>query len=231
MNKQGQHASIMELTAGDVADYLKQHPDYFHHRDDLLVELSIPHQSGDAISLVERQVTLLRERNNELNQRLDRLMTIARNNNQLFERSSRLLFALMESDTLDQVADALEDSLLHDFQIDYCSFILISDRPLETRVRLCHKRDLSEHVRDLSDRNMQDNRMICGPLGINEAAFLFPGHVNVIASAAVAPLQYHKWLGILALGSPQKDQFRSGVDALFVRFIANALERTLRRLM
>ena len=231
MDKQGQQASTTGLTADEVADYLKQHPDYFHHRDDLLAELSIPHQRGDTISLVERQVTLLRERNSELTQRLGSLVTIARDNDQLFEQCRRLLLALMESDTLDQVADTLEDSLLHDFRIDYCSFILISDRPLETRVRVCRERDLSGHVRDLLSRNMQGNRTFCGRLRADEAAFLFHGHASMVASAAVTPLHYHERLGILALGSRQTDQFRAGVDTLFVRFIADALGRILGRLM
>ncbi len=230
MDKQGQQ-STTDLTADEVADYLKQHPDYFHHRDDLLAKLSIPHQRGDTISLVERQVTLLRERNSELNQRLGSLVTIARDNDQLFEQCRRLLLALMESDTLDQVADTLEDSLLHDFRVDYCSFILINDRSLETRVRMCRERELSRHVQDLLSHNVQGNRTVCGRLRADEASFLFSGHASMIASAAVTPLHYHERLGILALGSRQADQFRAGVDTLFVRFIADALGRILGRLM
>ena len=231
MDKQGQQASTTGLTADEVADYLRQNPDYFHHRDDLLAELTIPHQRGDTISLVERQMTLLRERNQTLNQRLGNLVNIARDNDQLFEQCRRLLLGLMESDTLDEVADTLEDSLMHDFRIDLCTFILISDHPLETRVRVCRERDLSRHVQDLLSRNVQGNRTVCGKLRADEATFLFPGHASTVASAAVTPLHYHERLGILALGSRQTDQFRAGVDTLFVRFIADALGRILGRLM
>jgi len=48
------------LSADQVASYLKKHPDFFINRDSLLAEITLPHESGQAISLLERQVKILR---------------------------------------------------------------------------------------------------------------------------------------------------------------------------
>ena len=74
-----------ELDAQQVADYLRRHPAFFAEYDELLPELIIPHQPGQAVSLVERQVKLLRERNIDVRHRLNQLMDVARENDRLFE--------------------------------------------------------------------------------------------------------------------------------------------------
>ena len=73
------------LTKRQVAAYLKAHPDFFKGQDELLTQMSIPHVRGSAISLVERQLLVLRERNTEMSQRLNHLLDVARENDRLFE--------------------------------------------------------------------------------------------------------------------------------------------------
>ena len=59
------HSDKKPLTADQVAAYLKENPDFFINRDSLLAEITLPHESGKAISLLERQVRVLRERSIE----------------------------------------------------------------------------------------------------------------------------------------------------------------------
>ena len=72
-----------------VAAYLRAHPEFFVDHDELILELRIPHQPGTAVSLVERQVKLLRERNIEVRHRLSHLMDVARDNDRLFDKTRR----------------------------------------------------------------------------------------------------------------------------------------------
>ena len=53
------------LSAGAIAEYLRANPDFFNEYPDLLTDIKVPHASGDAISLVERQLTALREQNDQ----------------------------------------------------------------------------------------------------------------------------------------------------------------------
>src|SRR5471032_64071 len=105
------------LEAAAIAAYLEAHPDFFIEHEELLPALRIPHQRGDTISLVERQMTILRDRNIELRHRLSHLMDVARDNDRLFEKTRRLILALMDATSLEDVVIGVEDSLRQDFQV------------------------------------------------------------------------------------------------------------------
>ena len=63
-----------------VAEYLQTYPDFFERNGPLLTKLRLPHlrDSGATVSLVERQVEVLRERNQSLERKLKELVDVAR---------------------------------------------------------------------------------------------------------------------------------------------------------
>ena len=79
------------LTPGQVADYLRANPEFFLSQNDLLADLRLPHDSGKAISLLERQVVILRERGHEARQKLGSLRQNARDKDQLFDVTRNLV--------------------------------------------------------------------------------------------------------------------------------------------
>ena len=87
MTDQHQEAP-QHLDSETVAAYLRLHPEFFVQHEELIPELRIPHQPGEAVSLVERQVKLLRERNIEMRHRLSQLMDVARENDRLFDKTA-----------------------------------------------------------------------------------------------------------------------------------------------
>jgi uncharacterized protein YigA (DUF484 family) len=82
------------VSAAIVSDYLRAHPDFFDQNPDVLGELKLAHVSDGAVSLVERQVALLRERNAELRRRLDGLMARAEQNEALLQATQEVISAL-----------------------------------------------------------------------------------------------------------------------------------------
>src|SRR5687767_3955104 len=80
-----------ELSDEAVAQHLQSHPDFFERQSTVLLKLRLPHQrqSGQTVSLVERQVEVLRERNQGLERRLGELMEVARANEQLGDKIHR----------------------------------------------------------------------------------------------------------------------------------------------
>ena len=94
-----------------VADYLRRHPDFFMQQADLLAELRVPHARGSTVSLVERQMSLLRERSLDLQQRMQRLVEVARDNDRLFELTRQLTLDLLDADSLESLVATLEDGL------------------------------------------------------------------------------------------------------------------------
>ncbi len=218
-------APATELNAQQVANYLRQNPAFFVEHDELLPELLIPHQSGQAVSLVERQVKLLRERNIDTRHRLSQLMDVARENDRLFEKSRRLILSLLESqDTTDTIA-SIEDSLRNDFQVPFVSLILFS----ETQ-RFCNTRCVSHsQAREAIGQLLDNGKTISGILRSHELNFLFGEHASQIASSALAPIQHQGLHGVLALGSRDPQQYKSATGTLFLSYIADALARVLVR--
>src|SRR5690554_7016598 len=172
-----------ELDATVVADYLRRHPAFFVEHDELLPELLIPHQSGQAVSLVERQVKLLRERNIDVRHRLSQLMEVARENDRLFEKSRRLILNLLESQDVEQVIASIEDSLRDDFQVPFVSLILFS----ETQ-RFCNTRCVSHaEARSAIGHLLDSGKTLSGVLREHELAFLFGDQGSEVTTCAMAP--------------------------------------------
>src|SRR5690554_3307212 len=130
MTEQTARQKVGELTRERVADYLRANPDFFLDQDELLRSLTLPHDSGRAISLVERQVHLFREQRDTLRRELVELVAIARHNDRLFEKSKRLLMQVIEARTLNDMATAIDDSIRGDFNLDASSVLLFSDTEL-----------------------------------------------------------------------------------------------------
>ena len=208
-------------TFEQVAEFLRQHPAFFVEHDELLTDLIIPHEAGHAVSLVERQVKLLRERNIDMRHRLGQLMDVARENDRLFEKSRRLILALLETQSQEQVIASVEDSLRNDFQVPYVSLILFSDAVLPVG-RSVSPAEAQQSIGGL----LAGGKTICGALRAHELAFLFgEEHSASVGSAAVVMLDQQ--LGALAIGSPDPQHYKSSLGTLFLGYIAEVLARVL----
>ena len=75
------------LDDDSVSKYLIENPDFFNRKADLLLDLTIPHVSGGAISLLERQVALFRERNRDLQNNINNFIFNAEENDAMFEKT------------------------------------------------------------------------------------------------------------------------------------------------
>lgn len=218
-----------EPSADQVAAYLKRHPDFFLKRDDLLLELELAHPAGSAVSLLERQVSLLRERNVEMRSRLAGLLDNARTNDRLFEQTKQLVLKLIEAQNLDQVVDTFAHSLQQDFGIDFAALVLFGNpaQHRTTRARIVPLADARAHI----DGLIKNSKAVCGVLRAEEVQFLFPEQHRQVGSAAVVPLSAGFPLGMLAIASQDPNYFRSSMGTLFLGYIAEVLNRLLPRLL
>ncbi|HEY5264260.1 MAG TPA: DUF484 family protein, partial [Steroidobacteraceae bacterium] len=100
-----------------VADYLQTYPDFFERNSALMTKLRLPHMrdSGATVSLVERQVEVLRERNQSLERKLKDLIDVARANDTLADRIHRLSQRLIRAHDRLETVNAVETSLREDF--------------------------------------------------------------------------------------------------------------------
>ncbi|MEL7045462.1 MAG: DUF484 family protein [Pseudomonadota bacterium] len=210
----------------DIHDFLMQNPDYLQRNPELLGVLQIPHSSGSAVSLVERQVSVLRERNVDLRHRLRDLGQAARDNDQLFDDTRALVLALLETRDLQSCEAALLDVLRDRFALEYASLMLFDDAFAEDAgLRCVSQSDLRAQIGSLLGRGDTG----CGALRAEAFAFLFPDN-RVLGSAAVAMISLDgESLGALAVGSANAAHYSEDMGTLFLEFTAEVLARLLVR--
>lgn len=219
----------VEPNAEQIAAYLRRHPDFFLKRPDLLMDIEVAHPAGGAVSLLERQVSVLRERNMDMRHRLNNLLDTARTNDRLFEQTKQLVLHLLEAQTLDQIVDTFVDSLQKEFEVDFASMVLIGNPSAHrgTRARVVVLGEARTHI----DGLLKSSKAVCGVLRPEEVQFLFPDHARQVGSAAVVPLAHGYPLGVLAIASTDAHYFRSSMGTLFLGYIAEVLNRQLPKLL
>lgn len=214
----------MSLDEQSLAQYLLDNPDFFERNSELLLQLRLQHPSGRAVSLIEKQVSTLRERNTELRHKLNQLLANARDNDRLFERSKRLVLALIECQELGDIVDALKYSFNKEFGIADVEVILFNSPKASCNIQ---QRSFTE-AEAVFGRKLHAQRAISG-LEQRAIQFLFAAQAQQIKSAAMAPLYTDKAFGLLAVGHADAGHFQSGMGTLFLTHIADVLNRLLPR--
>lgn len=226
MTEKTAQEKVGELTREQVESYLRAHPDFFVDQDELLRSLTVPHDSGRAISLVERQVHLFREQRDTLRRELVELVSIARHNDRLFEKSKRLLMQVIEARNLQDMAAAIDDSIRGDFGLDAASVLLFSDDqglPSQGALHVVNSARAQARLGTL----LEGDRAVCGQFHENEREFLFPDRDEAIASVALVPLRHEELVGVFAVGSCQPGYFDQSMGSLFLSYISDTLSRLL----
>ena len=213
-----------KLTDAEVISYLRLEPDFFQRHASLLSELNLPHESGAAVSLIERQIAILRERNMNMRRRVNELVDAAKSNETLFEKTRTLTLELLHVEGWHGLNEVLATYVLADFQADFVCCHL--SRP---EVKLDHLRG---HVGALPHQGyVSDDQPKCTTLRPEELDALFPIQDHQAAgSAVIAPLPLDNEQGCLAIGSRDPAYFSSDMDTLFVSYIAEVLARVMQRL-
>ncbi len=208
-----------------VRDYLTNNPEFLAQNPDILELMNLPHDSGSAISLVERQVGVMRDRNKEMRGRIDNLLSTAHDNDLLFEKTKRLVLNLLEAKNLPSMVETLYDRLGKDFDIGFYSLTLLGDESELTRTmaRVSSLEKANEQVGTL----LGSNRAVCGVLREEEMTFLFGEKGLQVGSVAAVPLRYNSLYGILAVGNADPNFYRSSMGTLFLSYIAEVLNRIL----
>ncbi|MCX2779095.1 DUF484 family protein [Microbulbifer thermotolerans] len=224
-----QKARSKKLLARQVARYLIQNPDFFTEHLELLENIRLPRENGKTVSLMTHQTNLLRERNIEMRQRLDQLLHNARENDQLFRHSRRLILALLEAENVGEATEALYTSFAEDFKVEYTRLILFGPLPQGRHV-LGEVRTSSRAAAEAAiGAILRNGRTVCGVLRPAEREYLFDDDGAQVASAAVVPLANQ--LGVLTVGSSDPQHYRSSLGTLFLSYIGEVLERLLPRLL
>jgi uncharacterized protein YigA (DUF484 family) len=216
---QDDHETAVDDRETEIADYLIAHPDFFERHPDALAAIDIPHPTGDAVSLIERQVRTLRRQSINYRSQLEKLVAVARENDGLANRLHRLTLALIETQTFDEVLNTLQDELRDQFQADAVEMKLFASEQLEA-----HAHEPGPALfRDFLARA----RPNCGRLDREKLEYLFGSQAGETGSAALIPLTAPPMAGVLAIGSRDPERFHQGKSVDFLQRLAEVVSAKL----
>lgn len=217
-----------ELSEKEVAAYLSANPDFFASRDNLLLKLKLPHNDKGTVSLVEKQVEVLRERQKKTRKQLNEFIKSAERNHEIFEKSKKLILNLIAAKTSTEFFGALEKSFKKDFKCKAYSLIVFGDKPRQINHFTSAVRAAS--AREYVGALMRSREPTLGVLRSDEQDFLFRHKSEDVKSAAVIAVRdKNKQIALLAIGSEDARYFDSSMDTLFIGFIAETLAKLLPR--
>lgn len=200
-----------------VAQYLQRHPDFFTRHSALLAELIIPHGTDSVVSLVERQISLLREKNTTLEEQQNKLREIAMLNDRVQERMHRIVLQILSATDVNQGIRELTDSLAREFDLVHVRLRLFDDesRPLSGVKPAFRITSRSAHA--ALNEFTPKSRPICGQLSALQHKRIFGRHAASVGSSVIIPLRKDTLHGIIALGTTDKNRFTANMDTLYLQ--------------
>lgn len=215
-----------------IHDYLSANPDFFERNSDLLSTLRLPHVTGGAVSLVERQVSELRQKDVKLEKRLKELLDIARSNDTLAKKIHALSLSLLEATSLEDTLKACEASLRASFDADHAVLVLFREPEPFTDVSV--RRFCRPVARDTAGLQSFDSFLTrakprCGQVRDAQRDFLFGDETNEIGSCALIPLGERADLGFLAIGSADVNRFHPAMSLDFITRLGELISAALNR--
>lgn len=218
------HAS---LAAKDVAQYLKDHPEFFDQYADVLTQISLPDpHGGRAVSITERQIGTLRDQTKRLESKLAELIRFGEENDALLGKTHRLVVALAAAPDTSAALRVLYAHLGGDYAVPHVAVRLwdVAGDPAASEFT-----PLSDAVRDFATTLM---RPYCGAGSGPEVLSWFGERGAQVRSLALVALRRGPdAFGLLALGSEEAQRFYPEMGTLYLERIgevaAAALARTL----
>lgn len=222
-----------QLTSMDeeqiTMNYLQQHHDFFNQHQELLMSLKIPHLSGGAVSLIERQVSIFREQNTHLRKSLDDLLSIAKDNEISNLRMHKLTLALLSCEGLDTLEVTLDEILCDEFSVDRVVLKLFIE-PMQDQPKHLFAKEDSPLVKEL-EKLLNKRKPSCGFFKNLPLQPLFDKKADSMASLAVIPLFIEKnsCFGALVLGSQNISRFNASMGTHFLEKLGDILSHVLGR--
>jgi len=217
------------LTEEAIAEYLKSNPEFFERHSSLLNNLRLPHDAGGAaVSLIERQVFVLRQKNLKLERKLKGLLDVARSNDVLATRIHALANLMLAAPDQAGVVRVLEEQLRVTFNADQSVLVVFEDPAGAAAGRFLRVVGRDDPAIASFGTFLQANAPRCGQVRDAQRDFLF-GVGNVeIGSVALVPLGHKSELGFLAIGSRDSDHFHPGMSIDFLARIGELVSCALR---
>lgn len=231
-NPLGESIDHSELRLDDqvIAEYLLENPRFFDRHPELLAAMQVRHETKGAVSLVERQQQVLRDKIASLEEEITALMGNARRNERIFQSYSSLYQQLLRCTDIQQLEQALVATFVDELGLAAHSLKLFVPT---SQAQLTFDADTHKQLL----RKRFDSAMVYfGRLPEDEQKLLFPDTNEMQSIESVALLlvekasteaQAPRQLALLALGSQDPAHFEPNMDHLLISQLQAVLSYVL----
>ncbi len=221
-----------EINADDVAGFLHNNPDFFIDHAGLLAEMKFSNTHGaSAVSLVERQVGVLRDKVKLLEGKLGELIGFGEENDLIAEKAHRLAVDLQGATSLSRTVGALYANLSGAFAVPCVAVRLwgIASGDAGTAEEF---QPVSDAVKLVASSIQHP---YCGPAEGQEAALWFGERASPIRSLVQIPLREQAvggvCFGLLVLASEDAHRFYPDMGTLYLSRIGDLAGAALLRVV
>jgi uncharacterized protein len=217
------------LADEDIASWLRANPEFFQRNAELLAGLRLPHNSGGAVSLVERQIEVLREKNHSADSRLTELVGIARSNEALTAKIHQFTRRLMRAPTRREILTQIERGFREDFDTSQTVLLLFNAGGDTADLRFV--RPVASNDQNLVgfENLLATGKPRCGQIRDSQRDFIFGPDSGSIGSVALVPLSGDAPIGLLVLGSLSRERFHPGMSTDFLALLGQLISDALSR--
>ena len=239
--------TLSEIDNDAVVDYLTANPEFFINNQEILARLGIPHDSGNAVSLIEKQVGVLRGKCSHLETSLRDLIAVARQNEHLHQRLHELIQETISAASLAEIVSLTQASLQENFNAEGVHILLIAPaakratknaKPAgpagKTRTRtqlekvegaqlIRHTDKRLKHFTELFD----GGETVCGLPNEEQLQAMVGKAHGQVASAAMIPLFHERKLGVVMLSSRDESRFGANRGVMFLNQLGQMLSRRI----
>lgn len=211
------------LTEEVIAEYLRDNPDFFLSRRELVDRLALPHQEQGTVSLVHVQLNRQRQRIEELEEDITSLMSLAKSNDQTFHEFMALQEQILKCDSLLSVVKAIEEMAKSLGLVAYVR-LLESESSYYSLAKESYLRFATNHL--------NGKEAYLGRMRKADRELLFGDNHRApeMGSYVVLPLKRKSLQGVLAFSSTDGGHFQPHMDTLFLRHLALVLSHLIESL-
>ena len=216
------------LSSDEVAEYLLHHPQFFEEHADLVSKIVIPHpHGGRTISITERQMLTLRDKNRGLESKMGELMQYGQDNDAISEKMHRLGISMIAAGTFQSVLHTLNFHLRDDFAIPHFAMRLW-DRPKNAE-ELPEFAEVSEELQVFAETL---GRPYCGSTsGFETSSWFGEASMQVRSQGLIAMRNGGGSIGMIALGSEDAQRFYSGMGTIHLERLGEMASAALARVL
>lgn len=216
----------MSIDSQAVAEYLREHTEFFEEHAEWLADVKIAHpHGGHAIPLAERQLLSLRERNRQLEAKFAELLRYGGTNDLIGDKLHRVTLALFAAPEIDTSLELIYQGMHGDFDVPRAAIRLWGAVPDDA-----YQAEFTPVSPEMREYAASLAEPYCGPLAVLESQSWLKEEGGALNSFAYLPLRTpERMIGLMVLGSPDPARFSSDMGTHFLMRLAEVASMAIAR--